>query len=1137
MDVKQIGDQMYDGAAGIATFLTSGSWMVFGVLALGAAWLIFSGAGKDKGPSLAVRLREAVFTNWRLALLGTTSVLLSLVAGYTTFDGLRNFTGGGTLSFLATFGIQGVMLVTAWLIGESFATGMNQQPVRATQPGFSRSAQAIGGGIIGALLFITVLVLMVQTTGQSRQPGNTITWAQFADKALIFVVGLLLAGLVVLYSASDLVKPYLQSARVIIKNIILWVMFLFCMSVSVFFSFDSHFSGIFPMEERVRASELRAQNQVAGIVADIGTTIQTRQATEADDLFKHDGWKAYDRNLADLAKASQGAERDIEAYFVQQMEARRSAIAQQQERITSAISSQAGLSSKKTTLTDEVSRLKGERPALAADLSEKKSELDNRVKAIDAKRVEAMAEDKGVEGTGKAGRGPVYRERMGELAKMQEYVKIQDDRVRDATRRLNTVDTRIAQIERELAATDGDIAKLRGEAQTAESRIKVAEESKTGEEGPKVDPARVRLAFETARMDFRQDPTADRLGHVQRLCAQLYGALAATPATRDRVRGIDCDPKTASEAAARVFALNDGIMSFGKQCQGGDKLTPLKTADSLFDFARKCLADSGLPSADTDTMRSKINFIELNRDDKAHRFIVTWNAFQDGNRLAYLALAIAITIDGLVFMSGLFGANAVRSPLSDVPSTKARSGRQLEAIIDTALIPHKFETARLVLGAMKPMTQRDGHMARVEIDDHDPHAADLRRVLNAGTTIGAVRHAEDNPNVYEIRSELFEYLSAVAKKEFDANKEHVSLAELERTVMVALLPAEKVQYNSEMILSYMHPIREDRGFMAEIRLEEVRADDEAQGTGHLRTVRNALNAGATFDRIQRVGQDDASHYYVHGDFYKTLVRIRGRLLSSAAHRPAIGGPSSGNGGPAYGGKLHDPVDKLGPTPQRRQIQPPKPSADTVAALQDSAPAPPSPARSVADDDRAYLYYWSELVSVLGINPQHALQRRHAPGAQQQAQEVWNTLNQLADHNSTLAGCIEEHKEAQEEARAHAYSRLRNHANGDKIQLDALERADIDFDRDLSVFMLYPENGLLDYLVASLERAAAPDDGILPGEQKLLNELRSIRATLREADLSDPDTWTRVGQVLQDVAADQRAQIARFAPGGDKRTLN
>jgi hypothetical protein len=1134
MDVKAIGDSIGAGINGLISVMNSGSWIGVAALLLAAGLLVRSGAPQR----LARGLEEAVFTNWRLALLGSTAVLLSMVAGYTTFDGLKNFTGGGLLSLIATFGIQGVMLVTAWLIGESFATGMNQQSSRAIQPGFSRNAQAIGGFVIGTLLFVALLALAIQTTGTAKHGGasESAPWSRFADNALVFAIGLLLAGLVVLYSASDLVKPYLQSARIIIKNIILWVMFLFCMSVSVFFSFDSHFSGIFPHSERVRAAELRAQNQVAGIVADIGTTIQRKQGQEAEELFQTDGWKAYDKNLSDLAKASQGAEQAIEKYFVDQMEARRSAIAQQQERIASAVSSQAGLASRKTTMTDELSRLKADRPTLAAELSEKKSELDTRVKAIDAKRVEAMAEDKGVEGTGKAGRGPVYRERMAELAKMQEYVKIQDDRVKDAQRRLTTVDTRIAQIERELAAIDGDIAKLRGEAQTAESRIKVAEESKSGDEGPKVDPARVRAAFETARTDFRQEPTSDRLARLQQLCTQLYGAMAATPATRERVRGIDCDPKSAAEVSSRLFALNDGAVAFVKQCQGGDKLNAHTSADQLFGFARKCLADSGLPSKETDQLRTKINFIELNRDDKAHRFVVTWNAFQDGNRLAYLALAIAITIDGLVFMSGLFGANAVRSPLSDVPSTKARSGQQLEAIIDTALIPHKFENARLVLGAMRPMTQRDGFMASIYVDDHDPHAADLRRVLNAGTTIGAVRHAPEDPSVYEIRSELFEYLSSVTKKEFDSNKAHVGLAELERTVNVALLP--DVGANSEMILSYMHPIREDRGFMAEIRLEEVQKADETSGTNDLRTMRNALNAGATYDRVQRVG-DNHMHYYVHSDFYKTLVRLRSRLLNSSSTR-ALGGPGGHGGGTLHGGKLHDPIDKLGPAPQRPQISPPKAAlaaARPAQPVQQDANRPAAPKRQPDDLEKAHIYYWGELIRALNIDPQFAIQRLDAPETTAQAQEAWSSLMRLTENNDRLATLIDEHKEAQDRALSETYSKLLSEAGGDQTLVDQLYRADDGIQRNLSVFMLFPENGLLDYLIANLEQAAGPDNGIRDTEQKLLDELRGIRSALRNADLSNPDTWTRIGQVLQKVAADQRNLVARFTPDGDKRTLN
>ena len=84
----------------------------------------------------------------------------------------------------------------------------------------------------------------------------------------------------------------------------------------------------------------------------------------------------------------------------------------------------------------------------------------------------------------------------------------------------------------------------------------------------------------------------------------------------------------------------------------------------------------------------------MNRDDKAHRFVVTWNAFLDGNRLAYLALVLAIGVDALVFMAGLFGAASVKSPLSDVPSFKARSAEQLQAVDrHGAAAPHLRECA------------------------------------------------------------------------------------------------------------------------------------------------------------------------------------------------------------------------------------------------------------------------------------------------------------------------------------------------------------------------------------------------------------------------------------------------------------
>src|SRR5262247_434163 len=213
-------------------------------------------------------------------------------------------------------------------------------------------------------------------------------------------------------------------------------------------------------------------------------------------------------------------------------------------------------------------------------------------------------------------------------------------------------------------------------------------------------------------------------------------------AVKNKVRSIDCDPKQAAEAAGRVFALNAGITAFQARCAGGDKLNGLTTTDALLGFGRNCLQESGLIAKDSADAGARLAAIEMNRDDKAHRFVVTWNAFLDGNRLAYLALVLAIGVDALVFMAGLFGAAAVKSPLSDVPSPKARSAEQLEAIVKNALGEERLENAELVLAAMRPMLGRDDNRYEVDLTHaRTEHARRIRKVLVAGASIGAVERA------------------------------------------------------------------------------------------------------------------------------------------------------------------------------------------------------------------------------------------------------------------------------------------------------------------------------------------------------------------------------------------------------------
>lgn len=95
-------------------------WLAIGAFLIALA---LSGFGKR----VRSVIEDMFFTNWQLTLLGTAALVLSLAGGWTTWDGMRNFTGEPVLSLMFTFGIHGVMLIVAWLIGESFATGMNQR--------------------------------------------------------------------------------------------------------------------------------------------------------------------------------------------------------------------------------------------------------------------------------------------------------------------------------------------------------------------------------------------------------------------------------------------------------------------------------------------------------------------------------------------------------------------------------------------------------------------------------------------------------------------------------------------------------------------------------------------------------------------------------------------------------------------------------------------------------------------------------------------------------------------------------------------------------------------------------------------------------------------------------------------------
>ncbi|HRN85022.1 MAG TPA: hypothetical protein PK857_09395, partial [Hyphomicrobium sp.] len=204
------------------------NWIIMGLLVLAVA-----SALTRLLPRIWAATEQVLFSNWRLALIGSAALILSLAGGWVTWDGMRNFTGESVLSAMFTFGIHAVMLITAWLIGESFATGMNQMRGASAR---KVNAPMIALSLIGFALVLAALVAGIVLYGVSNDQV-------FYGLAAAGLVVLAVAGILI-FSKSDVVRPYTQGVRIVAKNAMLWVMFLVCMSTSVFFSFDSRFNVI-----------------------------------------------------------------------------------------------------------------------------------------------------------------------------------------------------------------------------------------------------------------------------------------------------------------------------------------------------------------------------------------------------------------------------------------------------------------------------------------------------------------------------------------------------------------------------------------------------------------------------------------------------------------------------------------------------------------------------------------------------------------------------------------------------------------------------------------------------------------------------------------------------------------------------
>jgi hypothetical protein len=1065
---------------------------------------------------LADTIKSAFTTNWQLTVLATSAFLLSIAAGSRTWDGMSQFTGEPILSLLITFGIQGVMLIIAWLIGESFAAGLASGRSKAANGGaVRRFSGGVAGLVVGGLIFAAAAVLGALYLGlidPSRPDWGLADQDKFIQQITFAAIAVMLIGPLFMARSGGIIGDYANGLRIVLGNAVLWIMFFATAGTAVFFSYISLFDSIFPAGERVRAAEIRAINQVSGIVADIGETATRRRIAEADALFKSEAWASYERELDKAARLASVAPEKIRDEMVRALREQESRVARLEEQRANASGGQAGLAQRKTALGEELGRLTGERPEVAVAVQEQKAVVSGIERRLDEQRAKVMAEEKGVEGSGKAGRGQFWRAARDDEAKMQAEMQVARERLRGHETRLTGIDRRISTIRAEVAQIDGDLAKLIGEAETAQRMIAVAKTTGTGDRQEMADPSATAAALERERQNFRQKPEQATLASLQTMCATLQGVSLKVAALRNDAAAIDCDPKQATEAAAPVFALNAGLAAYAQNCSGGDRLPQTGGTDGLLSFGRKCLQDSGLASREAATIASRLSALDLSRDDKAHKFVVSANAFTDGNRLAYLALAIAIGMDSLILMAALFGASAVRSPLTDLDGITDLTAEQLEAAIDATLLQtaEPARTLSALLQAQRPIAGTGGYTSEIWIDDRNQLADEMRAVLTAAASIGAVRPFGDGRTQFQIKTGFSRYIAVAQKKKWPKKSEEASRRELMSVIGVALMP-DPAKAAGEVI-EELHPISDLDGFAAELNVRDL-AEPSRQPL-----IRGVIGAGATVAGAVLRDQRVDGRYFVSNDFYKSLLLMR----AGAFGGPQGGPPSLPGSRPHSGGALREPSRPLltsgGASPRSSGSSSLTHRIEQVgsrpyggqgmhsAEMQDTPPPHPDPAEVRAAIDG--------ILHRLGIGAHAGNIDWLRADAQERPKQAGLALDRLADTRTKLGAQVKELERTQRSQVDSEAQRLKRGADATRER--AIGDAAIEVYEALPMLALLPGGqfeGVLQYCLDALDTAGAPDSGHRDIDHRMQKQIRALLEDLRDEDRQSYESWSVVGDLL------------------------
>jgi len=546
-----------------------------------------------------------------VAMIVAALIALSLASAERTFEGMRSFTGSQTLSagvsVLITFGVQMLMLVLAWRIGDAYATG--GAPI---MPGAARAPSFSARGIWRAM-----------------------------------------------------------SRSFLVRNFLLLASFFICAVICVFFSFDAFYQGISSEDHRTTVSNDAAKAIVRKIDTELGRKLEVRQNEIADKLTAGSDQEEYAKHIKaiiataddpaviEIFKAREaGRRKDNEDRLTALNEAKKKAQLKinDADRVRKeAVTAKEKLETDLEASNKELTKLQERQAVLDRGIADRQVEIDKAQTLKDKEDTDGNGKFK-KDGEPNSGKGEKYRKYE---AAWKDRIKEKETLEREKREFDRGVTTKAAardSLKKQIATAELDVADAEAGLKTAQAASSDPQSGLDASETQSL-PGPASLPVEKAKLQAAQDVfgtvrTKDNWAKIEVQCNALLSLLREPPEVREKTAALRCSPPVAMRALADDLAtLVNRRAEFKTVCS--DAVGSKSQFAELVAHGWTCLRAAQL---DDKALEDQLLSVSQEQDKNAHTFTRTIKAFERGDTLAYIAVVIAVCLDGLIFLCGIWGA-------------------------------------------------------------------------------------------------------------------------------------------------------------------------------------------------------------------------------------------------------------------------------------------------------------------------------------------------------------------------------------------------------------------------------------------------------------------------------------------------